>query len=376
MKITSRQLALYLVLVALAVTSWLPTFNSAMATFIDEALLQSSLVYASARTVNGAISLLQSAEVGIGVASIQPAQLLDPINDLAEYISDVMQLAIGSLFIQRILYSISTHVVFSIAFTITVVGYMICSYLGLWQNVRTKVLATMLLVRFVVPFVILSTGITSQLLLDKEIDKQNQVVSSSVDVFQSQATQTSSQSARLKAKINGQKQTHSEQIEQLTKQQIQLHGQATELNAQIRILEQDIEAAQANRSLSEWLTFTKSEEAKPLIGKLQQLTSEKSKLDTQIALINREKDQHQQAITKLNEQLQGSSEGTLSRAIKAVSSGITDMLNAAESLFLDFLNIVSLLILKLVLMPLLFFYLASKVFKGIWRHDWVVKQSN
>ncbi|MDW7550155.1 hypothetical protein [Pseudoalteromonas peptidolytica] len=369
MQIKSRQLVIFLLLIMLVLASWLPPFNAAMMAFIDEALLQSSLVYASARTVNGAISLLQSAELGIGVASIQPAQLLDPINDLAEYISNVMQLAIGSLFIQRILYAISTHVMFSIAFTVTVVGYIMCSYMGLWQHVRTKILATMILIRFLVPFVILSTGVTSQLLLDNEIDKQNQVVSSSVDVFQSQATQTSSQSAKLKSKVTEQKQTHREHIEQLTNQQIQLHGEATELSAQLQVLSKDIEAAQANRSLSQWLTFTKSEEAKPLIEKQQQLDSKKAKLDNQIALINREKDQHQQAINELNEQLQGDTEGTLSRAIKAVSGGITDMLNAAESLFIDFLNVVSLLILKLVLMPLLFFYLASKAFKGIWRYD-------
>ncbi|USE68568.1 hypothetical protein CTT31_05335 [Pseudoalteromonas maricaloris] len=367
MQAKSGKIALYFLLAILVVISWLPEFNTAMMTFIDDALLQSSLVYASARTVNGAISLLQSAEVGIGVASIQPAQLLDPINDLAEYISDVMQLAIGSLFIQRILYTISTHMLFSVAFTVTVIGYFVCCYLGLWQTVRTKILATMLLIRFVVPFVILSTGLTSQLLLDQEINKQSEVVSSSVDFFQSQATKTSTQSAKIKAQIASQKQSHSEQIALLTKQQIRLHGEATEINAEITALEGDIEAAQANRSLSEWLTFTKSEEAKPLIEKQQRLASDKTKLDTQIALINREKDQHQHAIEKLNEQLHGSNEGTLSRAIKAVSSGISDMLDAAESLFIDFLNVVSLLVLKLVLMPLLFFYLASKTFKAIWR---------
>ena len=113
----------YLSLIVLLLLCWLEQFQQYIMSFIDSALLQSTLVYASSRTVNAAISLLQSAEVGIGIASIQPAQLLDPVNDLAEYMSDAMRLAIGSLFLQRILYTISSGVIFSSVFTVSVIAY-------------------------------------------------------------------------------------------------------------------------------------------------------------------------------------------------------------------------------------------------------------
>jgi hypothetical protein len=43
------------------------------------------------------------------------------------------------------------------------------------------------------------------------------------------------------------------------------------------------------------------------------------------------------------------------------------MVAAVEDLFIDFLNILSLLILKLLLMPLIFLYLFNKAFKAIWQ---------
>ncbi|WP_419148266.1 hypothetical protein [Pseudoalteromonas 'SMAR'] len=363
----NKAILITVLVLSLVLLSWLPQFNVAMSRFIDEALLQSSVVYAAARAVNGAISLLQSAEVGIGVASIQPAQLLDPINDLVEYISDIMQIAIGSLFIQRMLYTMSTHVLFSVAFTLSALGFLLCLYYQKWQRLSSRLLATMLLVRFVVPFVVLATGLCSQLLLDQEIDKQSQVVSRTVDVFQTQAHTTRAQHTKITAKVNNQKQLHQQQIAELTEQQVLLHGEASELYGDIATIEQQVAAAQANRSLSEWLTFTQTEQAKPLIAKQQQLANEKAKLEAQIALLNQQKDRHLSAIKRLEDELQGDKQGVWSRAIKAVSGGIDELVHSAESLFIDFLNVVSLLLLKLLLMPLLFFYLASKAFKAIWQ---------
>ena len=301
----TKQILLSVLLLALVLLSWLPQFNVAMTAFIDEALLQSSVVYAAARTVNAAISLLQSAEVGIGVASIQPAQLLDPINDLAEYISDIMQVAIGSLFIQRILYTMSTHVFFSVAFTLSAMGFLACLLAQRWLRLSSRIFASMLLIRFVVPFVVLATGLCSQLLLDQEIETQSQVVTQTVDVFQAQAHTTRAKHASVTAKINNQKQQHQQQIAELTAQQVALHGEASALNGEIAKIEQQVAAAQANRSLSEWLTFTQTEQAKPLIAKQQQLANEKTKLETQIALLNQQKDQHLHAIERLEDELQG-----------------------------------------------------------------------
>ncbi|WP_304636991.1 MULTISPECIES: hypothetical protein [Pseudoalteromonas] len=134
--LTKQHIIKYLSLTILLLLCWLEHYNHFIMRFIDSALVQSTLVYASSRTVNAAISLLQSAEVGIGIASIQPAQLLDPVNDLAEYMSDAMRLAIGSLFLQRILYTISSGVIFSGVFTVSVVAYLICEWRNFLPNLR------------------------------------------------------------------------------------------------------------------------------------------------------------------------------------------------------------------------------------------------
>ncbi|WP_404338694.1 hypothetical protein [Pseudoalteromonas mariniglutinosa] len=337
--------------------------------FIDEALLQSSIVYASARTVNAAISLLQSAEVGIGIASIQPAQLLDPVNDLAEYMADAMRLAIGSLFLQRILYTISSGLFFSSLFTLAVIGYFICEWRGYYASLRHKILASLILVRFLVPAVVLATGLTSQAFLDVEIDQQSESVSNKATTLNNTASATSAISSELTTQINAEKQTLLDNIELLNSQQITIHQQTTDIRTHINQLDQEIDRIQAGRSLSEKLTFTELTETKPLLTKKQQLNAQLTALTSQQRQLNQQKDQLNSALQNINKQLSGDSSSAIRQVVDTVSNGINNIVVAMEDLFIDFLNVLSLLILKLLLLPLIFWYLFNKAFKTIWQRD-------
>ena len=336
--------------------------------FIDSALVQSTLVYASSRTVNAAISLLQSAEVGIGIASIQPAQLLDPVNDLAEYMSDAMRLAIGSLFLQRILYTISSGVIFSGVFTVSVVAYFICEWRNYLPHLRHKIMASLILIRFLVPAVVLTTGLVSQIFLDEQINQQSEIVSEKVETVNSSASNTSALSAKLKAEVDSEKQIIFDKLSLLNEQQIKNHQRATELKGDLAEVEAQIEAIQATRSLSERLTFTELEQAKPLLDKKQQLTAQFNAVLNQQRQLNLDKDALNKQLENLNASLNQDQSSQVSKIIDTVTSGISNMVAAVEDLFIDFLNILSLLILKLLLMPLIFLYLFNKAFKAIWQH--------
>ena len=335
--------------------------------FIDSALVQSTLVYASSRTVNAAISLLQSAEVGIGIASIQPAQLLDPVNDLAEYMSDAMRLAIGSLFLQRILYTISSGVIFSGVFTVSVVAYFICEWRNYLPHLRHKIMASLILIRFLVPAVVLTTGLVSQIFLDEQINQQSEKVSEKVETVNSSANNTSALSAKLKAEVDSEKQTIFDKLSLLNEQQIKNHQRATELKGDLAEVEAQIGAIQATRSLSERLTFTELEQAKPLLDKKQQLTAQFNAVLNQQRQLNLDKDALNEQLENLNASLNQDQSSQVSKIIDTVTSGISNMVTAVEDLFIDFLNVLSLLILKLLLMPLIFLYLFNKAFKAIWQ---------
>lgn len=369
--LSKQHIIKYLGLFVLLLLCWLEQFHHYIMSFIDSALVQSTVVYASSRTVNAAISLLQSAEVGIGIASIQPAQLLDPVNDLAEYMSDAMRLAIGSLFLQRILYTISSGVIFNSVFTISVIAYLFCEWRNIYPNLRHKLLASLILIRFLVPAIVLSTGLISQVFLDEQINSQSQLVSEKVDTVSANATQTSALSAQLKAKVDSQKQAVFDKLDGLNQQQITNHQQATELKQQLAELDSQIDTIQSTRSLSERLTFTELEQAKPLLAKKQQITTKLHALSAQQGTLNQEKDALNQQLVEINEQLNTNDASKVSKIIDTVTTGIGNMVAAVEDLFIDFLKLLSLLILKLLLMPLIFLYLFNKAFKAIWHRHFI-----
>ncbi|MEM5552179.1 hypothetical protein WNY63_15755 [Pseudoalteromonas neustonica] len=369
MQSNSVNAAKYLALVILVILCWLPHFNDYIMTFIDQALLQSSIVYASARSVNAIISLLQSAEVGIGIASIQPAQLLDPVNDLAEYIADAMRMAIGSLFIQRILFTMSSGVFFSGLFTLSAVAYVICDYGGYLKQLKGRLLASLVLIRFLIPLVVLSTGLMSHAFLDEEIDNKNQYIEGKVDTLNTQANATSQLSSQVTAKINSQKQTIFDEIEIINTQELQLNTVIINNQQRLDKLTQQINIIQGARSLTEKITLTELESAKPLIAKQQALKQKQAAINNQLAALYLQKSQLKKQLIGLNDQLTGNTGNIVSRVVNTVSNGITNMVASMESLFTDFLNLLSLLILKLLLIPLLFLYLFSKAFTAIWQRS-------
>ena len=355
----------YTLLVLLVVMCWLPQFNLYIIDFIDQALLQASLVYASARGVNGAISLLQSAEVGIGIASIEPAQLLDPVNDLAEYIASVMRFAIGSLFIQRILYTVSSGLLFSVTFSFGVIIYIVCDYQGYLKRINSKMLASLIALRFLIPAIVLATGLASQVFLDKDIDQQNNDVEDKVAVIKADASSTSALSAKLKAKINSQKQTILDEVEITNTQMTQLNNQIQINQQRIKKLTTKIDNIQQGRTLTQKLTLTELAEAKPLITEQQDLKRQQSKLNNQLAQLGMAKSALMSELKEYNDQLSGNNGNNISKVIDAVTSGISNMLDSVENLFMDFLNLVALLSLKLLLIPLLFLYLFKKGFSTL-----------
>jgi len=192
-------------------------------------------------------------------------------------------------------------------------------------------------------------------------------VSEKVETVNSSANNTSAISAKLKAEVDSEKQTIFDKLSILNEQQIKNHQQATELKVKLTEVDNQIEAIQATRSLSERLTFTELEQAKPLLDKKQQLTAQFNAVLNQQRQLNLDKDALNEQLENLNASLNQDQSSQVSKIIDTVSSGISNMVAAVEDLFIDFLNILSLLILKLLLMPLIFLYLFNKAFKAIWQ---------
>lgn len=75
------------------------TANSAL----KQSLVLSSASFATARLIDRGIAFVSEAEVGVGVASVKPGQLLKPLQDMAVRYSDLMVLAMTSIGLQLFL---------------------------------------------------------------------------------------------------------------------------------------------------------------------------------------------------------------------------------------------------------------------------------
>src|SRR5690606_9535666 len=70
---------------------------------LQRSLMLSSASFATARLIDRGIAFVSEAQVGVGVASIKPGQLLKPLQDMAVRYSDLMVLAMTSIGLQLFL---------------------------------------------------------------------------------------------------------------------------------------------------------------------------------------------------------------------------------------------------------------------------------
>jgi hypothetical protein len=104
-----------LVLVALALSVFRP-LDKAGSEHTDTALQNAAVTYATARLINGAISVLKGTEVGLavgGTVTFTVGEVLYPLHDLIEQLSLVMLVALTSLGVQKVLILVSASALFS-----------------------------------------------------------------------------------------------------------------------------------------------------------------------------------------------------------------------------------------------------------------------
>ncbi len=152
--------------------------------YFDESLKNATATYVVARGLNGVISVIQDVDIaatpaGVGIL-ISPGESLDPLNDLIEKFSTIMLLATASLGIQKILLSISgwwvTRILIS-GFIITVIITQILYKFGKINNNGSflfKIVILLLSLRFVVPFIALSSSMFESVFLNESINSKTE----------------------------------------------------------------------------------------------------------------------------------------------------------------------------------------------------------
>ena len=190
--VRSRAIFLTVSIAALTMLSFHGFLDQFAYSRVSDTTVESIGLYALSRAINAAISVLQTTEIGVGVASIQMGEILDPINDAIERLSTALVWAIGSLFLQRIVLEVTASAMFQWVFLVIAVTAAL-SYFPLgftksallfarasgipketiyrWQYLSIKIFLIAAIVRFIVPAFLGVSFFVSQMLLQPHLDE-------------------------------------------------------------------------------------------------------------------------------------------------------------------------------------------------------------
>jgi len=175
----SKNFHRFLVIVATAaivVCAWYPPIQDLANTQVDAGLKRALVSFASARTLNAIISVVQGTEfsmqpMGVGV-TLTLGQVLDPLNDVIEQFSNLMLIASVAFGVQKALLLIGAHWAISAAVSGVVVLWGI---LRIWHKAPawlSRVLLVVLLIRFAVPVASVGSDWVYQQFLAEEYQQQ------------------------------------------------------------------------------------------------------------------------------------------------------------------------------------------------------------
>jgi hypothetical protein len=183
LKISHDRVVKLLAVAAVAVAvacSWYPPIQTLAQEQVDAGLSRALVSFASARTLNALISVIQGTEVaiqplGIGV-TLTLGQILDPVNDLVEQFSDLMLSASVAFGIQKVLLTVASNWVVSVLVTALAAVW---ATLFLWRGAPlwlSRALVIVLLIRFAVPVVTIGSDFMFTRFLAQEYDASQQSI--------------------------------------------------------------------------------------------------------------------------------------------------------------------------------------------------------
>lgn len=149
---TAGRLGVMFLVALVAAVAWIKPLEAPASETLDAAMKKAFITFATARALNGGISLLQSGQVSVqavGGVSFNPGEVLDPINDLVEQFSNVMLAATVALGIQKVLLAMGMHWVLPVLVTaVAAVWIAFCAFGRGSPRWITQLLVLLLMVRF------------------------------------------------------------------------------------------------------------------------------------------------------------------------------------------------------------------------------------
>tara|TARA_R110001632_G_scaffold49653_2_gene124204 strand:- start:1344 stop:2534 length:1191 start_codon:yes stop_codon:yes gene_type:complete len=359
---------------AVVLLSWLGSADRTSVDYVDNALLQASVAFASARALNALISVLQSTTLSFslfGGVAVTLGELLDPFNDLIEQYGTLMQWAIGSLLTQKILLGVVSHSVFKVLITLSAIllAFSLWWRRGRWAASSLRLFLALLFLRFAMAAVVLLNGVVDHYFLDDQT--RQQVVQldnlpAQVKTLGGNATVLDTEPA-LNALRERERPLQQQRNQILAEQERLGHALAQSRRALTELEQQLGGMARLN-------PFSRSEDHIALLRQVERLEDQQQAVEDQLRpLVQRLADigQERAAVQEakadgatdaipLGEQFARAADPETYLAIKQALDSAVDTVLRAMTLF----------VLRTLILPLLFLYLLIKGLRAIWRIDW------
>ncbi|NGP51996.1 hypothetical protein [Thioalkalivibrio sp. XN8] len=379
-----RKMAAILVVLLTVAVSWSGWIDRKTEAYVDDATVQALAAFATARLLNAVISMAQSVEVGqssgLGVkleSSIRPLELLDPVNDLVEQYSTVMQFAVGSLVTQKLLIEIVSTRFFRIL--LTVFGVVVVASLfvagGRYALIPLKLFALAALLRFLFVLVLAGNALVDQAFVSPRTQENMQrleVLSAEVEAKLMTATLTETEQGRLESELEA----LGAQREALAGELGQLRAAEADARAGLAEAQQALEAIESQMTMSEVLNpFARNPEhqaAKLALQEQEQAVAAairaRSRAEAQLADV--EARLAATAATLAGEEEEGWWT-RMSGKVKALVDveRYEEIVERIKNIVPNVLNLMALFVFQTLLMPLVFLYLLLRGFRAIWGVD-------
>lgn len=372
-----RAVVMALVLLLMLV-SWLGVIDRASTDYIDSSLVQASVAFGAAKLLNALISMLQSAEVEVSMVlfsgSLGLGEMLDPFNDLVEDFSSLMKLSIGSLLVQKVLLGVVSDVFFKVVLTLSG-GMVILSLLrpslaGFNQCVR--LFAFLLFLRFALVVVVALNGVVSEYFLAGQSDRSIAVLEALPgELEEAEALEADAETARALAMQAEAARSEREimltaRLAELAEQREQLTSKHVQATAELAELESGMETVERINVFSRSPEHAKAIAQVDLFEEqLELLEDEQHKAHNGLAMIQSERQAAQNPDDASS--LMDSVSGTFSKLTNPLALGaFKEKLSDASDTIME---VMALFVLRTLILPLLFLYCLTVVFKTIWRVD-------
>lgn len=362
-ELSSDRARLFLVfLIASVLTiSWTGILDDISAEFLNDSFINAIATYGSARFINGIISVLQTTTIEAGAlfvgGSLSIGQMLDPINDAVERLSNVMTIAIGSILLQKTLLAITSSLLFKVLLTLSGLGLAISSFIkdAPYMQMLSKLFVFLVFIRLSVGFMLLLNIAVDQSYLSGQINnnqKEMETLASRVDGEIAENNEKITQEIK---KLSIQEDTKGAELALL------LHEEQ-DLSGLVSTKENELENARSKLGLADRYFD-------PSLDKIKESLSERKstlkKKTNQIERIQKGLKTIGEDISSKEEAISVSGTISIATARKALSGSAKYFKNQVEVL----LDMMILFLMKTVIFPLLFMYLLTKGFKLIWGVD-------